>query len=90
MLIWAFIKVPASEGLFKQHSTISGPAFSWAWLSALNSALGIYATVAVNIPDFTVSLSHVFMCSCWRYINIFSRDTPKMSEREAYIIYCDA
>ncbi|KXN81396.1 hypothetical protein AN958_04785 [Leucoagaricus sp. SymC.cos] len=28
-------------------------AYSWAWLSALNSALGIYATLSVNIPDFT-------------------------------------
>jgi NCS1 family nucleobase:cation symporter-1 len=54
MLIWAFVKVPASEGLFRQRSTLSGSTFSWAWLSALNSSLGIYATLAVNIPDFTV------------------------------------
>lgn len=54
MLIWAFIKVPGSKGLFTQHASISGSELSWAWLSALNSALGIYATLAVNIPDFTV------------------------------------
>ncbi|KAI0649150.1 NCS1 nucleoside transporter family [Trametes meyenii] len=53
MLIWAFVKVPSSEGLFKQHSDLSGSAMSYAWLSALNSALGIYSTLAVNIPDFT-------------------------------------
>lgn len=57
MLIWAFVKVPvnSSGGLFNQHSTLSGSDMSWAWLSALNSALGIYSTLAVNIPDFTVS-----------------------------------
>ncbi|EED86020.1 predicted protein [Postia placenta Mad-698-R] len=58
MLIWAFVKVPvnSSGGLFNQHSTLSGSDMSWAWLSALNSALGIYSTLAVNIPDFTSTL----------------------------------
>ena len=55
MLIWSFVKVPSSKGLFDQHSALSGSAMSYAWLSALNSALGIYATLSVNIPDFTVS-----------------------------------
>ena len=54
MLIWALVKVPASHGLFNQHATISGGQLSWAWLSAMNSAMGNYATLAVNIPDFTV------------------------------------
>ncbi|KAG2356905.1 NCS1 nucleoside transporter family [Suillus spraguei] len=53
MIIWAFVKVPASQGLFSQHTTIEGSEFSWAWLSAMNSALGSYATLSVNIPDFT-------------------------------------
>ncbi|EIN05896.1 NCS1 nucleoside transporter family [Punctularia strigosozonata HHB-11173 SS5] len=55
MLIWSFIKVPSesSEGLFAQRSSLHGSKLSWAWLSALNSALGIYSTLAVNIPDFT-------------------------------------
>ncbi|KAH9945441.1 NCS1 nucleoside transporter family [Epithele typhae] len=53
MLIWAFVKVPANKGLFDQHSSLSGSALSYAWLNALNSALGIYSTLAVNIPDFT-------------------------------------
>ena len=55
MLIWAVVKVPTSEGLFGRHAQISGSKLSWAWLSALNSALGIYSTLSVNIPDFTVS-----------------------------------
>ncbi|ETW79909.1 nucleobase cation symporter [Heterobasidion irregulare TC 32-1] len=53
MLIWAFVKVPSSEGLLTEHAKLSGSKLSWAWLSALNSALGIYSTLAVNIPDFT-------------------------------------
>lgn len=55
ILVWSFIRVPSREGLFEKHSDLSGSALAYAWLSALNSALGIYATVAVNIPDFTVS-----------------------------------
>lgn len=56
MLIWAFAKVPASSGFFSQTPTLSGSRLSWAWLSSLNAALGIYSTLAVNIPDFTVCL----------------------------------
>ena len=57
MLIWAFVKVPSSKGFFEQHAQLSGSDFSWGWLGALNAALGIYSTLAVNIPDFTVSIS---------------------------------
>ncbi|KAI0765176.1 NCS1 nucleoside transporter family [Fomes fomentarius] len=53
ILVWSFIRVPSREGLFAKQSDLSGSALAYAWLSALNSALGIYATVAVNIPDFT-------------------------------------
>ncbi|KII83850.1 hypothetical protein PLICRDRAFT_444085 [Plicaturopsis crispa FD-325 SS-3] len=55
MLIWAFVKVPSnsSGGILAEHTALHGSALSWAWLSALNSALGIYSTLAVNIPDFT-------------------------------------
>ena len=59
MLIWAVVKVPTSQGLFGQHSQIQGSKLSWAWLSALNSAFGIYSTLSVNIPDFTVSKLHL-------------------------------
>ncbi|KAF9477454.1 cytosine-purine permease [Pholiota conissans] len=53
MLIWSFVKVPASSSLEPLHTSLHGSDLSWAWLSALNSALGIYATLSVNIPDFT-------------------------------------
>ena len=54
LLIWAFVKVPTSSGLFDLHATATGSEFSWAYLMALNASLGLYATLAVNIPDFTV------------------------------------
>ncbi|KAF9526071.1 cytosine-purine permease [Crepidotus variabilis] len=53
ILIWAFVKVPARVSLDTAHSQISGSKLSWAMLSAINSALGNYATLSVNIPDFT-------------------------------------
>jgi len=55
LLIWAFVKVPSSEGLFTLHATATGSNFSWAYLRALNAAVGSYATLSVNIPDFTVN-----------------------------------
>lgn len=61
MVIWAFIRVPPSNGLFAEHAAITGTQFSWSWLSALNSALGTYATLSVNIPDFTVRSSSFFV-----------------------------
>lgn len=57
ILIWSFVKVPSSQGLFSQHATLSGSNLAWAWLSALNSSLGIYSTLGVNIPDFTVCIT---------------------------------
>ncbi|EIN05897.1 cytosine-purine permease [Punctularia strigosozonata HHB-11173 SS5] len=53
MLIWSFVPSKSPGGLFVQHSSISGSDLSWAWLAALNSALGLYSTLTVNIPDFT-------------------------------------
>ena len=60
LLIWAFVKVPPNSGILAQKAKLSGSALSWAWLSALNSALGLYATLGVNIPDFTVSHTCLF------------------------------
>ena len=54
LLIWAFVKVPPNSGILSKKAELSGSEFSWAWLSALNSALGSFATLGVNIPDFTV------------------------------------
>ncbi|KAJ7143683.1 permease for cytosine/purines, uracil, thiamine, allantoin-domain-containing protein [Mycena epipterygia] len=53
MLIWALHEVPVSFSLTPKHAALSGSPANWAWLSALNSALATYATLAVNIPDFT-------------------------------------
>ncbi|KAL0952723.1 hypothetical protein HGRIS_006956 [Hohenbuehelia grisea] len=53
ILAWSVIKVPTALSLETKHTSLSGSQLSWAWLSALNSALGIYSTLAVNIPDFT-------------------------------------
>jgi cytosine/uracil/thiamine/allantoin permease len=66
LLIWAMVKVPPSSGLLSQKEGLSGSALSWAWLSALNSALGGFSTLGVNIPDFTVghtyaTPSHILM-----------------------------
>jgi len=53
ILIWSYIKVPAKISLDPNHSGLKGSALSWAWLSAMNSAIGSYSTLSVNIPDFT-------------------------------------
>ena len=59
MVIWTFVCVLPSTGLFTQHVALSGNQLSWGWLSALNSALGVYATLSVNIPDFTVRTFYI-------------------------------
>ncbi|KAL5498160.1 hypothetical protein ACEPAH_2290 [Sanghuangporus vaninii] len=53
VLIWSFVKVPTSESLFAQSSNLSGSSLIWAWLSAMNTSIGINSTLAVNIMDFT-------------------------------------
>lgn len=82
ILIWSFVKVPASQGLFGQHTHLSGSTLSYAWLSALNSALGIYSTLAVNIPDFTVSSS--LSMYCLHLLINFNSGTRRTSEREFF------
>ena len=57
LLIWAFVKVPPKSWLFSRKAELSGSELSWAWLGAFNSAVGTYATLGVNIPDFTVGLN---------------------------------
>ena len=59
ILIWAMVKVPAKISLASKGLSLSGSSLSWAWLNSLNSALGFYATVSINIPDFTVCLISV-------------------------------
>ncbi|KAF2269392.1 NCS1 allantoate transporter [Lojkania enalia] len=52
ILIWAFV---ASEGgdMWNQKPTVSGSAYSWAFLSSLTSVIGNYATLSVNQADFS-------------------------------------
>jgi NCS1 family nucleobase:cation symporter-1 len=59
LLIWAFVKVPPNSGLFTQKAALSGTELSWVWLGALNSALGSFSTLGVNIPDFTVRHAYI-------------------------------
>ncbi|KAG6873098.1 hypothetical protein C0995_002941 [Termitomyces sp. Mi166 len=58
ILIWAMVKVPSRISLAPSkgplvETTLSGSSLAWAWFNALNSSLGLYATLAINIPDFT-------------------------------------
>lgn len=80
ILIWAFVKVPSRVSLEHQHANVHGSGLSWAWLSALNSAFGVYATLAVNIPDFTVSITYIQSCHI-ALSPLSPSDTPRMSER---------
>lgn len=51
---WALAKTGgANSGIFNQPARLKGSAATWAFFSTLNSALGNFATLAVNIPDFT-------------------------------------
>ncbi|KAG6884970.1 hypothetical protein C0993_006934 [Termitomyces sp. T159_Od127] len=58
ILSWAMVRVPASKSLAPNtgpltQTTLTKGALAWAWLSGLNSTLGVYCTVSINIPDFT-------------------------------------
>ncbi len=64
MLIWSIVRVPTSISLKPQHTALSGVELDWAYMSAINSALGVWLTVGVNIPDFSVSvLQHIRIAS---------------------------
>ncbi|KAK2803571.1 hypothetical protein FQN51_003333 [Onygenales sp. PD_10] len=52
MLIWAFKSSDGGE-IFKQKATLSGSAYSWAFLANLTSVIGNYATLSVNQADFS-------------------------------------
>jgi NCS1 family nucleobase:cation symporter-1 len=61
LLIWALVKVPPNSGLLNQKAQLSGSELSWAWLGALNSALGGFGASGVNISDFTVGHTYTFL-----------------------------
>lgn len=57
ILVWSMMKVPTSRSLnLNASSTLNSSDLCWAWLRSLNSTLGSWMTLAVNIPDFTVSI----------------------------------
>lgn len=47
ILVWAFVSVDGGE-MWNQKPTLSGSAYSWAFLSSLTSVIGNYATLSVN------------------------------------------
>lgn len=56
MLIWAFRSTGGTGGPLLSSSakaSVGGSAYSYAWLSSLTSVIGNYATLSVNMPDFS-------------------------------------
>ncbi|OAX79123.1 hypothetical protein ACJ72_06558 [Emergomyces africanus] len=53
MLIWAFTSTDGVGDIFHQRPTISGSAYSWAFLANLTSVIGSYAPLGVNQADFS-------------------------------------
>ena len=80
IFIWAMVKVPPSISLEPKQTSLHGSAYSWAWLSAMNSALGTYASLAVKIPDFTVS--HYLVVVSSPILKIINSDMRRLNERE--------
>ncbi|KZS93119.1 hypothetical protein SISNIDRAFT_455091 [Sistotremastrum niveocremeum HHB9708] len=52
MLIWAF-KETGGGPIFSQKATLHGSARAWAFLASMTSTIGNYATLSVNIADFS-------------------------------------
>ncbi|KAH8927302.1 hypothetical protein BT69DRAFT_1330568 [Atractiella rhizophila] len=50
---WIADKAGGGGALLAAKSQVHGAAFTHAWLFSLNSVIGGYSTVAVNIPDFS-------------------------------------
>ena len=56
MLIWAFRSTGGTGGPLLSSSakaSVGGSTYSYAWLSSLTSVIGNYATLSVNMPDFS-------------------------------------
>ncbi len=52
VMIWAFASTKGHD-IFQQRATVSGSAYSWAFLSSMTSTIGNYATLSVNQADFS-------------------------------------
>lgn len=59
ILIWAFVATDGGE-IFDQKATLSGSAYSWAFLSSLTSVIGNYATLSVNQVRLSLLLTKTF------------------------------
>ena len=56
ILIWSFRSTGGTGGPLlasSSQASIGGSAYSYAWLSSLTSVIGNYATLSVNMPDFS-------------------------------------
>ncbi|KAG0140049.1 hypothetical protein CROQUDRAFT_53863, partial [Cronartium quercuum f. sp. fusiforme G11] len=51
MFFWALVK--GGKEIFQHRSTLSGESLSYSWLGGMNAVIGNYATLSVNVPDFT-------------------------------------
>jgi NCS1 nucleoside transporter family len=52
IMIWALASTK-NGNLFQQSPTVSGSAYSWAFLASMTSVTGNYATLSVNQADFS-------------------------------------
>lgn len=48
ILIWAFVSTKGDGDMWAQKATLSGSAYSWAFISSLTSVIGNFATLSVN------------------------------------------
>ena len=53
ILAWTFSKSGGSGSIWDQKPTVSGSTKAWLVMYSLNSCTASWATVGVNIPDFT-------------------------------------
>jgi NCS1 family nucleobase:cation symporter-1 len=54
LLIWAFLKVDSISVLFRQESTFQNSSDFWrTFFPSLTAMVGFWATLSLNIPDFT-------------------------------------
>ena len=50
---WCVHKAGGSGELFSLPATVSGPTKAWLWLNCMSAVTGSWATLAVNIMDFS-------------------------------------
>ncbi|KAF2403108.1 NCS1 allantoate transporter [Trichodelitschia bisporula] len=67
ILIWAFVSTDGGGSFWAQKSTITGPAYSWAYLAGLTSVIGNFCTLSVNQADFS-RYSRVSVKWQWMYV----------------------